>query len=294
MDQLLDEFLYHLTVERGLAENTLQSYQSDLAAYLAFLRQEEINCLELVDRNTVMTYIYRLQLKGRSPATISRRLASLRSFYKFLIREELLEQDPTTDLESPKQRQKLPRVLTIAEVDLLLKQPKTEEPAGLRDRAMFELLYATGIRVSELVSLNLDQVHIDQGFIRCFGKGEKERIVPVGDIATRYLREYLARGRCKLVRGNNPSFFLNHHGRRLTRQGFWKIIKKHARLAGIAKDVTPHTIRHSFATHLLENGADIRSVQAMLGHADISTTQIYTHLSRNKLKDIYDRTHPRA
>lgn len=294
MDQLVDEFLYHLTVERGLAENTLQSYQSDLTAYLAFLRQEEINCLEQADRNMVMTYIYRLQLKGRSPATISRRLASLRSFYKFLIREELLERDPTTDLESPKQRQKLPRVLTIEEVDLLLKQPKTEEPAGLRDRAMFELLYATGIRVSELVSLNLDQVHIDHGFIRCFGKGEKERIVPLGDIAARYLREYLARGRCKLVRRNNPSFFLNHHGRRLTRQGFWKIIKKHARLAGIAKDVTPHTIRHSFATHLLENGADIRSVQAMLGHADISTTQIYTHLTRNKLKDIYDRTHPRA
>ncbi len=241
-----------------------------------------------------MTYIYTLQLKGLSSATVSRHLASLRSFYKFLVREEMAPKDPTVDLESPKHPQKLPRVLTTEEVDLLLGQPGIGDPAGLRDKAMFELLYATGIRVSELVSLNLDQVHIDNGFIRCFGKGEKERIVPMGDIAVRYLREYLARGRSKLIRENTPSFFVNQRGRRLTRQGFWKIIKKYARQAGITKDVTPHTLRHSFATHLLENGADIRSVQAMLGHADISTTQIYTHLTKNKLKEIYDHTHPRA
>ncbi|MDD4334772.1 MAG: site-specific tyrosine recombinase XerD [Desulfotomaculaceae bacterium] len=294
MKKFLDEFLYYLTVERGLAENTLVSYRTDLTAYLAFLHKRKIKCLGQADRNTVMTYIYTLQLNGRSSATVSRHLASLRSFYKFLVSEDMIIQDPTTDLESPKQPQKLPRVLTAEEVDLLLRQPGTREPADLRDKAMFELLYATGIRVSELVSLNLDQVHIDNGFIRCFGKGEKERIVPMGDIAARCLREYLARGRHKLIRENNPSFFVNQHGRRLTRQGFWKITKKYARQAGITKKVTPHIIRHSFATHLLENGADIRSVQAMLGHADISTTQIYTHLTRNKLKDIYDRTHPRA
>ncbi|MDD2553045.1 MAG: site-specific tyrosine recombinase XerD [Desulfotomaculaceae bacterium] len=294
MKKFLDEFLYHLTVERGLTENTLASYRSDLTAYLAFLQKRKVKFLEQADRNTVMAYIYTLQLNGRSPATVSRHLASLRSFYKFLVREGMMVQDPTADLESPKQPQKLPRVLTYEEVEQLLRQPETGEPTGLRDKAMFELLYATGIRVSELVSLNLDQVHIDNGFIRCFGKGEKERIIPFGDIAARCLREYLARGRHKLIRENTPSFFVNQHGRRLTRQGLWKIIKKHARQAGLKKEVTPHIIRHSFATHLLENGADIRSVQAMLGHADISTTQIYTHLTRNKLKEIYDRTHPRA
>ena len=294
MERYLDEFLYYLAVERSLSENTLVSYRADLAAYLAYLRKRKVECLAKADKDTVMAYIYTLQINGRTSATVSRHLAALRSFYKFLVSEGMMLQDPTADLESPKLPQKLPRVLTAEEVDLLLGQPRTEEPAGLRDKAMLELLYATGIRVSELVSLNLDQVHIDNGFIRCFGKGEKERIVPIGDIAARYLREYLTGGRHKLIRENNPSFFVNQHGRRLTRQGFWKIIKKYAGQAGITKEVTPHIIRHSFATHLLENGADIRSVQAMLGHADISTTQIYTHLTRNKLKEIYDRTHPRA
>jgi integrase/recombinase XerD len=294
MEKYLDEFLYHLTVERGLTENTLVSYRADLSAYLAFLHKRKVETLEQADKDTVMSYLFTLQLNGRSSATVSRHLAALRSFYRFLVREGMLAQDPTADLESPKLPQKLPRVLTTEEVDLLLGQPTTAEPAGLRDKAMLELLYATGIRVSELVSLNLDQVHIDNGFIRCFGKGEKERIVPLGDVAARCLQEYLARGRHKLMRDNNQSFFVNQHGRRLTRQGFWKIIKKYASQAGITKEVTPHTMRHSFATHLLENGADIRSVQEMLGHADISTTQIYTHLTKNKLKEIYNRTHPRA
>ena len=294
MEKYLDEFLYHLAVERTLSENTLVSYRADLSSYLAFLRKRKVASLGQADKDAVMAYIYTLQINGRSAATISRHLAALRSFYRFLVREGTLAQDPSADLESPRQPQKLPRVLTAGEVDRLLGQPLTGEPAGLRDKAMLELLYATGIRVSELVSLDLDQVHIDNGFIRCFGKGEKERMVPIGDVAAHFLREYLARGRSKLIRDNNQSFFVNQHGRRLTRQGFWKIIKKYALQAGITKEVTPHTIRHSFATHLLENGADIRSVQAMLGHADISTTQIYTHLTRNKLKETYDRTHPRA
>lgn len=294
MEKLLDEFLYHLAVERGLTENTLVSYRSDLFDYLAFLRKRKVESPEQADKDTIMAYLYMLQMKERSSATVSRHLAALRSFFSFLVREGRLAKDPTADLESPKLPQKLPRVLTVEEVDLLLGQPMSGEPAGLRDKAMLELLYATGIRVTELVSLDLDQVHIDNGFIRCFGKGEKERMVPLGDVAARCLQEYLDRGRCKLIRENNQSFFLNQHGRRLTRQGFWKILKKYARSAGITKEVSPHTIRHSFATHLLENGADIRSVQEMLGHADISTTQIYTHLTKNKLKEIYDRTHPRA
>lgn len=296
MEKFLDEFLYHLTVERGLTENTLVSYRADLSAYIAFLRKRKVGSLEQADRDSVMAYLFSLQLNGRSSATVSRHMAAMRTFYRFLVREGMLASDPTADLESPKLPQKLPRVLTAEEVDQLLGQPSAGEPAGLRDKAMLELLYATGIRVSELVSLNLEQIHINNGFVRCLGKGEKERIVPIGDVAARCLQEYLDRGRHKLIRpGNNSqSFFVNQHGRRLTRQGFWKIIKKYAAQAGITKEVTPHTIRHSFATHLLENGADIRSVQEMLGHADISTTQIYTHLTRNKLKEIYNRTHPRA
>lgn len=295
MEKHLEEFIYHLAVERALAENTLVSYRTDLNGYILFCRKQGLISLEQADRDTVMSYLYKLQLDGRSPATISRRLAALRSFYRYMIREGKLHTDPTGELDSPKSPQKLPRVLTVEEVDLLLGQPSISEPAGIRDKAMLEVLYATGIRVSELVSLNLEQAHIKNGFIRCFGKGNKERLVPLGDVAARFLEEYLMRGRSKLIRPEGAqALFVNQHGRRLTRQGFWKIIKKYAQKAMIAKEITPHTMRHSFATHLLENGADIRSVQEMLGHADVSTTQIYTHLTRNKLKEIYNRSHPRA
>jgi integrase/recombinase XerD len=294
MQIYLDEFLYHLAVERGLTENTLVSYRADLADFISFLRKRKVAGLDQADKDTVMAYLYTLQMKGRSSATVSRHLAALRSFFRFLVREGKLAKDPTADLESPKQHQKLPRVLNAEEVDLLLGQPMSGEPCGVRDKAMLELLYATGIRVTELISLDLEHIHIDNGFIRCYGKGKKERMVPLGDVAARCLQEYLDRGRPKLMRDKNQAYFVNQHGRRLTRQGFWKILRKYAKSAGITKEVSPHTIRHSFATHLLENGADIRSVQEMLGHSDISTTQIYTHLTKNKLKEIYDRTHPRA
>lgn len=295
MEKILDEFINHLAVERGLAENTLVSYRRDLAGYISFCRKNKLKSLEQAGRDTIISYLLQLQVDGRSPATIARRLASIRSFYGFMIREGILQKDPSVDLESPKPIQKLPRVLTTGEVELLLGQPLTGEPAGLRDKAMLELLYATGIRVSELVSLDLKNVNIENGFIRCFGKGAKERIIPMGDVAVRYLKEYLARGRSKLVKSSSTeALFVNQHGRRLTRQGFWKIIKKYARKAKIKTEITPHTLRHSFATHLLENGADLRSVQEMLGHADISTTQIYTHLTKRRLKEVYDRSHPRA
>ncbi len=290
----LDEFLYHLAVERGLTENTLVSYRADLADFLESLSKRKVASLDQADKDTILAYLYTLQMKGRSSATISRHLAALRMFFRFLVREGTLPIDPTADLESPKQHQKLPRVLNAEEVDRLLGQPMSGEPCGVRDKAMLELLYATGIRVTELISLDLEHIHIDNGFIRCYGKGKKERMVPLGDVAARCLQEYLDRGRPKLMRDKNQAFFVNQHGRRLTRQGFWKILRKYAKSAGITKEVSPHTIRHSFATHLLENGADIRSVQEMLGHSDISTTQIYTHLTKNKLKEIYDRTHPRA
>ncbi len=295
LEKSIDEFIYHLAIERGLAENTLVSYRADLSRFLSFCRKHGKQLLEQVDKDLIMSYLFHLQLNGRSPATISRLLAALHSFFLFAVREEYLVTDPSADLESPKISQKLPRVLSIEEVDLLLGLPRTNEPAGLRDKAMLELLYATGVRVTELVSLDLEHVHIENGFILCLGKGGKERMIPLGDVAARCIEEYLTLGRIKLCKtGGSSALFLNQHGRRLTRQGFWKIIKKYALKANIKIEITPHTFRHSFATHLLENGADIRSVQEMLGHADISTTQIYTHLTRNKLKEIYNRSHPRA
>ncbi len=295
MIKTVNEFIYHLAVERGLAQNTLVSYRTDLKGYISFCQKHGLSSHEEINRDVIMSFLFHLQLKGRSPATISRHLAAIRSFYRYAVREGIIKKDPSADLESPKIAQKLPRVLSAGEVDFLLNQPIISEPAGLRDKSMLELLYATGIRVSELVSLNLEQINMENGFIRCFGKGAKERIVPLGDTAVRFLKEYLARGRSKLEKtGGTQALFVNQHGRRLTRQGFWKILKKYARKAKIKAEITPHTLRHSFATHLLENGADLRSVQEMLGHADISTTQIYTHLTKKKLKEVYERTHPRA
>lgn len=295
MKSLVDEFIHYLAVERGLAENTMDSYQRDLDNYLGFLAKEKITEIQKTTKTHIMAYLLFLQKSGRATATISRHLAALKSFYHFLLRERRIEKDPTANLESPKLEKKLPRVLSVDEVELLLKEPKVAEPAGLRDKAMLELLYATGIRVTELITLNLDHVNLEVGYIRCFGKGSKERIVPLGSVARKYVGEYLQRGRVKLIKVKaEQALFVNHHGRRLTRQGFWKIIKKYARSAGIAKDITPHTLRHSFATHLLENGADLRSVQEMLGHADITTTQIYTHLTKGRLREVYAKTHPRA
>lgn len=295
MKTLVDEFIHYLAVERGLAENTMDSYHRDLTNYLDFLNKEKITAIQKTTKTHVMAYLLYLQKGGRATATISRHLAALKSFYHFLLRERRIDKDPTANLESPKLEKKLPRVLSVDEVEQLLKQPQVADPAGIRDKAMLELLYATGIRVTELITLNIDHVNLEVGYIRCFGKGSKERIVPLGSVARKSVGEYLQRGRVKLIKVKaEQALFVNHHGRRLTRQGFWKIIKKYARVAGIAKEITPHTLRHSFATHLLENGADLRSVQEMLGHADITTTQIYTHLTKGRLREVYAKTHPRA
>lgn len=294
MSNLIQSFIDYLDTERGLAENTLESYSRDLRHYFEFLSGDQ-RSLENATRATIMSYLLSLQKDGRSASTIARRLAALKSFYQYLVRESRIDHDPTENLESPKQRKRLPQVLSVAEVERLLAQPDGRTPTGLRDRAMLELLYATGIRVSELVSLNVSDVNLDIGFVRCRGKGSRERMVPVGSVAVRALRDYLERGWPRLNRiPSEEALFVNQHGRRLTRQGFWKILKKYSRQAGITKEITPHTLRHSFATHLLENGADLRAVQEMLGHADISTTQIYTHVTKHRLKDVYARTHPRA
>ncbi|HLO04570.1 MAG TPA: site-specific tyrosine recombinase XerD [Symbiobacteriaceae bacterium] len=294
MNQLIHEFITYLSVERGLATNTLESYGRDLRQYSEYLEADS-GALDAVSRSTVVAYLLHLQGQGKATATIARRLAALKAFYQFLLRERRINQDPTANLESPKLEKRLPKVLTVREVERLLAQPDPAQPAGMRDRAMLELLYATGIRVSELVSLSVVDVNLEMGYIRCSGKGAKERIVPLGSLAIQSCAEYLERARMRLVKLDvEQALFVNHHGHRLTRQGFWKIVKKYADDAKIEKEITPHTLRHSFATHLLENGADLRSVQEMLGHADISTTQIYTHVTKGRLKEVYARTHPRA
>lgn len=295
MESYIDEFIYYLSVERGLAENTLVSYKLDLIKLMEYLAGKGINDIKGITKTHIIGYLLQLQKEGKAASTVSRNLASIKTFHHFLLNEGFISKDPTINLESPKLEKRLPKVLSVQEVDLLLAQPDTIKPAGIRDKAMLEVLYATGMRVSELLTLNLEDINIEMGYIRCFGKGSKERIVPIGSIAQKYINEYLNRGRVKLIKATAEKvFFLNHHGRRMTRQGFWKIIKHYAQEAGIKKEITPHTLRHSFATHLLENGADLRSVQEMLGHADITTTQIYTHLTKGKLREVYTKTHPRA
>ncbi len=295
MESLIQEFIDYLGHEKGLAVNTLESYSRDLRQYRGFLSGQSALSFQNASQSTIVAYLMHLRKQGKATATIARRLAALKAFYQFLVKENYVALDPTGELSSPKLERKLPKVLTVSEVEKLLTQPDPQNSAGKRDKAMLELLYATGIRVSELVSLNVFDADLDEGFIRCTGKGSKERVVPMGEIAIAALRDYLENARLKILADpKETAIFLNHHGRRLTRQGFWKIVKKYAMQAQIRKEITPHTLRHSFATHLLENGADIRSVQEMLGHADISTTQIYTHVTKERLKDVYAKSHPRA
>ncbi len=295
MDAWLDQFLQYVEVERGLSKNTLDSYRRDLLTYLTFLESRGYTVTSPYEHGYIPQYVQELRAKGRATATVSRNLASIRSFYSFLVRERILLFDPSQHMETPRMERKLPRVLIMEDVDRLLAVPDAATSKGLRDRAMLELLYATGIRVSELVSLNEHDVNLTASFLRCIGKGSKERIIPLGHMARQAVLDYVTKARSSMVRDPlDPSLFVNHLGVRLSRQGFWKIIKKHAKKAGIVADITPHTLRHSFATHLLENGADLRAVQEMLGHADISTTQVYTHVTRSRLQDVYQKAHPRA
>ncbi len=295
MQKQLESYSNYLAVEKGLAKNTLESYRRDLRKFIAFMHKRDIKKPKDVDREALNDFVASLKKEGFATSTITRSIASIRSFFYFLLQEGIIENNPALDLESPKIEKKLPRVLTTGEVDKLLSQPQKSQQNGLRDKAMLELLYASGIRVSELVSLDITDFDPHVGFLRCRGKGMKERIVPIGSLAINHVSEYLDNSRAKLLKKNGePALFVNHHGSRMTRQGFWKILKKHAQKSNINIDITPHTIRHSFATHLLENGADLRSVQEMLGHSDISTTQIYTQVTRRKIREIYDKTHPRA
>lgn len=292
----LQTFIRFLSDERGLARNTLESYERDLLQYIDYLNSESVDSIRDSGKRHIASYILKLKQMGRANATVTRSIVSIRAFYQYLVKQRLLDQDPSIHLETPKLEKRLPKVLTVQEVERLLEAPAVTTPGGMRDKAMLEVLYATGIRVTELMMLNVDSVNPGLGFIRCIGKGEKERIIPLGAVASECLTEYMSSMRGKLLKQSKSeqALFVNHLGTRLTRQGFWKIIKRYAQEADIRKEITPHTLRHSFATHLLENGADLRSVQEMLGHADISTTQIYTQVTRGKLKDVYDRAHPRA
>jgi len=295
MEKLVEQFIHYLAVEKGLALNTLESYKRDLTAYHAFLAKTQKVTINQTSRSHIIAYLLELKNKNKATSTISRNLASIRSYYQFLVRDGHLSKDPSHNLESPKIDKRLPKVLSISDVEKLLQVPDISTPSGGRDKAMLELLYATGIRVSELVSLDIEDLNLNMGLVKCLGKGSKERIVPLGNEAIKSINSYMENNRGKLLKKDRDSaLFLNHHGRRLTRQGFWKIIKKYAKMTSIESDITPHTLRHSFATHLLENGADLRSVQEMLGHADISTTQIYTHLTKARLKEVYSKAHPRA
>lgn len=296
MNDHLEAFLHFLSVERMSKVNTIESYRRDLKAYIDYLQSvEQLQTFEFVSRIHLMNYLSFMKENGKAAATISRTVSSIRAFHQFLLREKLTNGDPTVLIQAPRHERRLPKVLTQAEVESLLNTPKQDHDFGIRDKAMLELLYATGIRVTELVALNVADVHLTMGFVRCSGNGNKERIIPLGEIATDALTLYIENAREKLL-GNNETnaLFVNHHGQRLSRQGFWKILKKIAESANINKELSPQILRHSFASHLLENGADLRAVQELLGHADISTTQIYTNASKARLKDIYKTYHPRA
>ncbi len=295
MQKYLHEYSNYLAVEKGLSKNTLESYRRDLNKFVRFLSKLDINDPALIEKVEINRFLTELKNNSFATSTISRTIASLRSFFTFLVQEGFIDNNPALDLEAPKIEKKLPRVLTTGEIDRLLGQPKPAEHKGLRDKAMLELLYASGIRVSELIGLNLSDFDPVVGYLRCRGKGQKERIVPIGSVAINYVSEYMSTARSRLCKNNGEiALFVNQHGNRMTRQGFWKILKKYALQSNINGAITPHTIRHSFATHLLENGADLRSVQEMLGHSDITTTQVYTQITRNKIREVYDKTHPRA
>jgi integrase/recombinase XerD len=297
-DLVLD-FIAYLELERGLSRNTLEAYRSDLLQYGAWLTGAGRDAL-LVEHGDLATYVATLTSggDGRAPAaatTVQRKIACLRSFYRHLRREEILDRDPTAELKGPPRGKKLPQVLTRDEVALLLAQPGGAGPAALRDRALLELMYACGLRASEAVGVRLDELDLDEGVLRANGKGAKERLVPIGSKAVAALAAYLTVGRPLLVGlRDEPHVFVNQRGQGLTRQGLYKIVQRHARSAGLADRMSPHTLRHTFATHLLAGGCDLRSLQEMLGHADIATTQIYTHLSAERLRDVYFAAHPRA
>ncbi|WP_353990315.1 site-specific tyrosine recombinase XerD [Pediococcus argentinicus] len=295
MDRLVEEYLHALVVEKGLSQNTVVSYRQELRRFMTFLSKENIKDIKNVDRYVILNFLDELDRAGISRNSIIHAISSLRKFFLYLLQINMITDNPMNNIVPPKKAQHLPSILTTDEVERLLATPNTATNLGVRDRAILEVMYATGLRVSELIHLNLNELHLEMGLIETVGKGDKQRVIPIGDVAIKWLNEYLQGPRGALLKNQNYDIvFLNQHGRPMTRQGIWKNLKQLVLKAGITKNITPHTLRHSFATHLLENGADLRIVQELLGHADISTTQIYTHVTQQRLTNVYNKYHPRA
>ena len=293
MEKHIKQFLDFIQNEKKLSNNTLQSYSRDINQYKDYLETNKINYLK-VDNEQIKEYLNYLQEIGKKTSTISRNLASIRSFYQYLIRINKIRRDPTENIQSPKVAKRVPSVLTSQEVELLLDQPKDVDLKGTRDKAMLEVAYATGMRVTEIISLNIEDVNVEEGFVTCRAVG-KQRTIPLGSLSIKALKEYIEEARPIMIRDENEkSLFVNVNGKRLTRQGFWKIVKFYKEQAHISKDITPHVLRHSFATHLLQNGADLKAIQTMLGHSDISSTQVYMQFQDSGLKNVYKKAHPRA
>lgn len=294
MQDAIDEYLHFIKVERGLSINTQENYQRDLAQYKEYLTERGIHNWNEVDRFVILDFLQKLRDENKAASSVVRMMSALRQFHLFLRQEDLTNDNPMQHIDSPKKQEHLPDTLSMEEVEKLIETPDVTTPLGLRNRAILETMYATGLRVSELISLKRDDLHLSMGLIQTIGKGNKERIIPIGDIAAQWLERYFADSRPKLVKNKElPEVFVNFHGNKLTRQGIWKNIKAIVKEAGIQKDVTPHTLRHSFATHLLENGADLRMVQELLGHSSISTTQIYTHVTKKRVAEVYQKYFPR-
>ena len=293
MEKQIKLFLKFIETEKKLSNNTLQSYRRDLQQFQDYLNENSIRYTHVHEEH-IKNYIEELHKIGKKPSTISRCIASIRSFYQFLVRKSKVKEDPTEKIQSPKIEKRVPSVLTSKEVELLLEQPDDVDLKGIRDKAMLEFAYATGMRVTEIISLDMDDIHIDEGYVVC-KNGSKQRTIPLGKMCEKALTEYIEHARNALIkRDNEKALFVNINGRRLTRQGFWKIIKYYKEQAHIEKDITPHVLRHSFATHLLQNGADLKAIQTMLGHSDISSTQVYMQFQDTGLKDVYQKAHPRA
>ncbi|MES3703729.1 site-specific tyrosine recombinase XerD [Staphylococcus arlettae] len=295
METIKDEYLKFIQLEKGLSSNTIGAYRRDLNKYITYLQDHKITHIDFVDRQTLQQCLGFLHDEGASTKSLARFISTVRSFHLFALREKYAAKDPTVLIETPKYDRKLPDVLAVDEILRLLDAPDLSKNNGYRDRTILELLYATGMRVTELIDLEVENVNLIMGFVKVFGKGGKERIVPLGDTVIDYLSTYLETVRPQLLKTTvTNALFLNLHGKPLSRQGIWKMIKQNGIKANINKTLTPHTMRHSFATHLLENGADLRAVQEMLGHSDISTTQLYTHVSKSQIRKMYNEFHPRA
>jgi len=292
---LIDSFYSYMLIERGLSNNTIESYGRDLSKYSNFIYDQRSKGLTECTNKDLLLFLDHLKQAKYAAKSISRTVSCIKTFYKFLLHEKIIKQNPFNEIKTPKSEKRLPSVLDLDEVNAVINAPDINSLTGLRDKTLFEVLYATGLRVSELISLTLNNVNLEAGFIIVVGKGSKERIVPIGDVAMSWIKRYLTESRPLILKNRMSDFiFLNKYGNCLSRQGFWKIIKKHCLAAGITKNVSPHTFRHSFASHILAGGADLRSVQTMLGHSDISTTQIYTHIEKGALKKIHKKYHPRS